>query len=598
MSLAVDLVRSILRDRCRTDEEARELIDAALAVEVDPLERIAHRFGMEEATVYARAAEWAGLGFFERVPNDLQGGPQVRRLDSLGEARSVRGLVFNRDVTFTAPRFAEFIVLSQRLTPALRGRLCIVPPSAVRTRLAELSEDLLLEESRQRLARRWPFASASFDLPFGKRVAFVALLTALVAAAAIAPFGFKPLLLPPLAILLLPPAMLRLAAAFEVGRREAEPQALLESDLPQYSVLIPLRDEANMVPLLDRAMTALDYPPEKLDVLFVVEAKSRETVEAVQGLLGDPRYSLVEVPAAIPETKPKALDYALPLVRGAHVVVYDAEDIPAPDQLRRAASRFAAEPEIDCLQAELAIDNARETWLTALFAGEYAGLFKLLLPLFARLRLPVPLGGTSNHFRTAALREVGGWDAFNVTEDADLGIRLARLRYRTGTLASRTGEEAPIGLDAWMGQRTRWIKGWMQCFIVHNRSPRQLLADMGWRNFLAFEIYVSGLILSALLHTVFLVTLGLRIATGGGVYLTDPWDVAYLCVLILGYGGSAAVIAAGLLRAGQARLLPTQLLLPIYWLLHSAATVRAAHELLTRPYFWAKTAHGRTRVRR
>jgi hypothetical protein len=149
-----------------------------------------------------------------------------------------------------------------------------------------------------------------------------------------------------------------------------------------------------------------------------------------------------------------------------------------------------------------------------------------------------------------------------------------------------------------MGQRTRWLKGWMQCFIVHNRSPRQLLADMGWRNFLAFEIYVSGLIVSALLHTVFLTTFLLRLATGEGFRLSDPWDVAYLGVLVLGYGGSAALIAAGLVRAGQARLVPMQLLLPIYWLLHSAATVRAAHELLTRPYFWAKTAHGRTRVTR
>jgi cellulose synthase/poly-beta-1,6-N-acetylglucosamine synthase-like glycosyltransferase len=177
-------------------------------------------------------------------------------------------------------------------------------------------------------------------------------------------------------------------------------------------------------------------------------------------------------------------------------------------------------------------------------------------------------------------------------------VRLARLRYRTGTLGSRTGEEAPITLDAWMAQRTRWMKGWMQCLIVHNRSPRQLLADMGWRGFLAFEIYVSGLILSALLHTVVVVTLVLRIALGEAMLVRDLWDAAYIAVLVVGYGGSAALTVAGLLRARQANLLLYQLLLPLYWVLHSAATVRAAHELLVRPYFWAKTPHGRTRMQR
>lgn len=328
----------------------------------------------------------------------------------------------------------------------------------------------------------------------------------------------------------------------------------------------------------------------------MVEAASPDTIVAVRGLLADPRFELVIVPDAEPHTKPKALDYALPLVRGKYVVVYDAEDIPEPRQLRDTAERFAADPGMDCLQAVLDIDNASETWLAALYAGEYAGLFRLFLPFLARRRLPMPLGGTSNHFRASALREVGGWDAFNVTEDADLGVRLARLRYRTGTMPSRTGEEAPIGLDAWIGQRTRWSKGWMQTFVVHNRSPRRFLADIGWRGFLMFEIYVGSLILSPLLHSVFLVSLMLGWSGGHGV--GDLWDAGYLGILVLGYGAAFALTVAGLIRAGKAWLIAFQLLLPIYWLLHAIATLRAAHELLTRPYFWAKTPHGRTRIER
>src|SRR5690606_32805623 len=131
---------------------------------------------------------------------------------------------------------------------------------------------------------------------------------------------------------------------------------------------------------------------------------------------------------------------------------------------------FASDPKIMCLQAHLVIDNGRRHWLAALFAGEYAGLFTVMMPALARLRLAMPLGGTSNHFRLSALRELGGWDAFNVTEDADLGVRLARRRMRVDVLQSATREAAPTRLRPWLGQRTRWMKGWMQTFIVHNRE--------------------------------------------------------------------------------------------------------------------------------
>jgi len=288
----------------------------------------------------------------------------------------------------------------------------------------------------------------------------------------------------------------------------------------------------------------------------------------------------------------------LPLVRGEHLVVFDAEDIPARDQLRRAAERFAAHPEIDCLQAELRVDNGAESWLTALFAGEYAGLFTLLLPWLAQHGLPLPLGGTSNHFRTAALRAVGGWDAFNVTEDADLGVRLARMRSRTGTLAVATAEEAPIRLGAWMRQRTRWMKGWMQTFLVHNRHPIQFQRDIGWRGFLFFQIYVGSLIASSLIHTVFALSVAVQFALfgTGWLRLADIWDGVYLLVLVVGYSGAFGIALAGLARQGKLDLAVYQLLLPIYWLLHAIAAIRAATELLTRPYFWSKTRHGETRM--
>ncbi|HHY49694.1 MAG TPA: glycosyltransferase, partial [Alphaproteobacteria bacterium] len=434
--------------------------------------------------------------------------------------------------------------------------------------------------------------------PLSTRIVFVVLFLLTSAAALMAPFLLSTLLLPVMAVLFLVPAGLRLSASFMPAVPRDAPRLLADRELPVYTVLIPLRDEAGMVPLLKRAMDALDYPAEKLDIKFVVEERSVATIAAVEAMLRDSRFELIPIPDAKPHTKPKALNYALPLARGEYLVVYDAEDIPDPGQLRLAASRFAAEPGLDCIQAELVIDNAAENTITALFAGEYAGQFGLMLPFLGRHRLPMPLCGTSNHFRLAALRELGHWDAFNVTEDADLGVRLSRLRYRSDVLASETSEEAPITLGAWMVQRTRWIKGWMQTFIVHNRSVPRLLADIGWRNFLVFEIYVGGLILSALLHTLFAGSLVVRAALGLWPDPANPVDLAYLLVLAIGYGAAAVQVIGGIVRRRAWHLLPAQALLPFYWLLHSAAALNAAFELIVRPYFWGKTAHGRTRRER
>ena len=316
------------------------------------------------------------------------------------------------------------------------------------------------------------------------------------------------------------------------------------------------------------------------------------TMAAVRARLGDPRFSLVSVPDAMPRTKPKALDFALPLCRGEYVVVFDAEDVPDPDQLWKAAVRFRDEPGIVCLQAQLVIGNGRRNWLTALFAGEYAGLFAVLLPALARWRLPMPLGGTSNHFRLKALRELGGWDAYNVTEDADLGMRLARRRMRVDVLDSATGEAAPLHLLPWIGQRTRWMKGWMQTFIVHNRDPGKLLAEMGLPAMLAFEALVLGMIVTPILHCGFALVLLFRWVSAGAGMDGANWTLFYLAVLAFGYGSTLAMTALGLSRLNRLDLLPAQLLLlPLYWLLIGFATIRAAHDLMMRPFYWFKSPH-------
>jgi len=565
--------------------------------EVEPLDYFAANMNINETIIYERAAKWCALAFSPVVPAQVPANPQFTRLEALAYVKTLRTRIFDRDVLFTSAGLAELVRIKKQLLlyPQLHRRICLVPPRALREGIADRSSRLLLEQARTRLARRWPFASAHLDLTLGARIFFACLLIALVMIGALTPFGMRAFLVPAMAFLILVPAGLRLAAAGFSARNDFQPiiAPLADDDLPVYTILIPLRDEANMVPQLAAAMKRLDYPPEKLDIKFVVESRSKPTLDSVGAQLGDARFELVIVPDQEPRTKPKALNFALPMARGEFVVVYDAEDIPQPDQLRRAVALFVDEPGLDCLQAELVIDNANENWLTALFCGEYAGQFGLLLPALSRWHMPLPLGGTSNHFRVRSLREMGGWDAFNVTEDADLGTRLTRLRYRIGTFSSRTYEEAPITLDAWISQRTRWMKGWMQTFIVHNRHPVKFIKDIGWRNFLVFQAFVGGMIISAPLHTVFFAVLVWRLLTGSatGGLLSDPWGVIQIIILVAGYGATFIVAALGLFRLGLNHLIKYQLLLPFYWIFNSLAAMLAVYELLTRPYFWAKTKH-------
>jgi cellulose synthase/poly-beta-1,6-N-acetylglucosamine synthase-like glycosyltransferase len=174
-------------------------------------------------------------------------------------------------------------------------------------------------------------------------------------------------------------------------------------------------------------------------VKFVLEADDPATHRALRDLNLGPPFEIIVAPAIGPRTKPKALNVALPFARGAYTVVYDAEDKPESDQLRRALQAFhKGGHRLACVQASLTIDNTADNWLAGMFTANYAGQFDVFLRGLAALRLPFPLGGSSNHFRTGVLRKAGGWDSYNVTEDADLGIRLYRLGYRAAAIPSTT----------------------------------------------------------------------------------------------------------------------------------------------------------------
>jgi cellulose synthase/poly-beta-1,6-N-acetylglucosamine synthase-like glycosyltransferase len=378
------------------------------------------------------------------------------------------------------------------------------------------------------------------------------------------------------------------AAATALAPLPPHGKTIWRDDLPVYSILIPLYREAGMLTAIADRIGKLDYPAAKLDVKLILEADDHETIAACEAISWPAHFEMIIVPAGKPRTKPKALNFALAFARGAFVAIYDAEDAPAPNQLRAALDAFAGGGEdLGCVQAPLVIDNARESWLSAQFAAEYAIQFHETLPFMARIRRPLMLGGTSNHFRAHALAGAGAWDPFNVTEDADLGYRLARDGWRTDVIVPPTHEEAPTRLWPWLRQRSRWIKGHIQTWLVLMRDPATVARELGIGGFLAMQVLLGGSILSAFMHGPILATILWAIVSPtfnlGGV----DWALAAAGYATAWY---CALTAAACLR--DWRIVAAAVTMPFYWPLSSIAAVMALGDLLFRPHHWSKTAHG------
>jgi cellulose synthase/poly-beta-1,6-N-acetylglucosamine synthase-like glycosyltransferase len=428
-------------------------------------------------------------------------------------------------------------------------------------------------------------------------IAAVVLLATAAAAAPLTTFAAATFLA--LALLAATTA-LKIAALFATLTRRRDTAALRPAQqppriLPRISVLVPLFREREIADRLVRRLWALDYPRDRLEICLVLEEDDSVTREALTRFPLPPWFRLIEVPRGSVKTKPRALNYALPFCRGEIVGIYDAEDEPEPDQLARVAERFAtAPPEIACLQGALDYYNATDNWLARCFTIEYASWFRVMLPGIARLGLVVPLGGTTLFVRRRVLEKLGGWDAHNVTEDADLGLRLARHGYVTELLPSVTREEANCHAWPWVRQRSRWLKGYAMTWAAHMRSPRRLWRELGPMRFLGVQVLFLGafvpLALSPLLWSFWAIPLGYHHPLAP---LLGPHGLAALTVLFLAcevLNLTVGIIAVRI--AGHRRLTWWVPLMHLYFPLGAIAAWKGLIEIATRPYYWDKTAHG------
>jgi cellulose synthase/poly-beta-1,6-N-acetylglucosamine synthase-like glycosyltransferase len=434
--------------------------------------------------------------------------------------------------------------------------------------------------------------------------------------------------------------LLSLSGKGEITISDEEAAALSEAELPVYTILLPLYREEQIVKKLIANVDQLDYPADKLDVKLLLEKDDTLTLDVLRREKLPSHYQIMVVPDFEPKTKPRACNYGLAEAKGEFCVIFDAEDHPEPDQLRKVVAAFRQNAQkMACIQAKLNYHNYNQNLLTRLFTIEYSTTFDLFLPGLKRMGVPVPLGGTSNHFRTQVLHEIGGWDPFNVTEDCDLGVKIYKSGHVTGMINSTTWEEANSQLWNWVRQRSRWVKGFVQTHFVHTANPAATLHDLGWWGYFGFYQSVGASSLLLLLNPFFwlsgllyLALFGYALASGASVgqLLVGPytpmlkeliaipqlgnlslWPMIYLGadqsplysrLSLVFFSVSMLLLAANVLfvlthyLACRKRAFPGlakySLLMPFYWILISVGAWKGFVQLFYKPYYWEKTVHG------
>jgi cellulose synthase/poly-beta-1,6-N-acetylglucosamine synthase-like glycosyltransferase len=366
--------------------------------------------------------------------------------------------------------------------------------------------------------------------------------------------------------------------------------------LPTYTILLPVFHEASMLPQLVDGILSLDYPEDRLDVKLLLEEEDTETREAADAMDLPPCFDVLVVPAVGPTGKPRACNFGLAHAEGAYLVIYDAEDRPEPDQLRKSVAAFwTAARDVVCFQAQLNYFNRTHNLLTRWFTAEYSVWFDQLLPGLQAMDVVIPLGGTSNHFITSRLRLIGGWNSFNVTEDADLGLRIFLQGWKTAILETTTYEEATSRYRNWIRQRSRWVKGYMQTYLFHMRQPVRLARRMGAKSYTAFQLFFGAGTLCLLLNPIFWLLAVAWFATK--LHLIQsifPWPVLYLGTIGLFVGNVACVLSvvSGCFGRRNYEDVKYALLVPFYWILMSVGAWKALVQLFTKPSYWEKTEHG------
>ena len=415
----------------------------------------------------------------------------------------------------------------------------------------------------------------------------------------------------------------------EVTEREA--RAIPDHLLPIVTILLPVYKEHLTLPYLFKSIGKINYPKDKLDIRILIEPDDQSTLRSVLTLprharmINAIKYSKYGFPKIISvwdnlqvhieyiylhpkgaRTKPNALNKGLAGARGSILTIYDAEDRPDPNQLRKAVVYLLKHPKVSCVQARLAYYNADQSLLTKFFSIEYVQHFLVLLPAYFAMKRVILLGGTSNYFRTEVIRTLDGWDVLNVSEDADLGIRLARKGHVVVPINSTTWEEAPPKLKPWIKQRARWNKGFIYSLYFHFKNPIKLTTDLGiGRTLFLFYILIAPIIFAVSIPGWIL--FGLFWVDWSGIpmpivpymheaFTGNAW-LFYLSLFtfLFSFTYMPLISVEALMRHGDEYALKKvkySFLMVFYIYLQIIPSTLAIYEFIKKPKTWHKTPHG------
>ncbi|HEY0213393.1 MAG TPA: glycosyltransferase family 2 protein [Paenirhodobacter sp.] len=560
---------------------------------------LAHGWVREDDLMTALARQWSASCV------DLRhDAPDPRLIDDIGAETCLKKAILpwrriGDTVVIATARPEDFADLRPRLPPAFQNcRMVIASESAIHAALLSRRQTALIRRAEHRVdfaeSCRTSNPATASNVAIGVIFALALGLLAMPMMTFTLIFGWA------MVTLIATMGLKLIACAAQIwarrGMRDQPPTATpMAMRLPVISILLPLLREPDIAGRLVARIDRLNYPRELLDVLLIVEADDATTRDALAQTSLPNWMRVVTVPGGPIKTKPRAMNYAMNFCRGSIIGVYDAEDRPDAEQLHTVARHFAAAPaDVVCLQGILDYYNPRSNWLARCFTIEYAAWFRAMLPGLARLGFVVPLGGTTLFFRRDALEKLGGWDAHNVTEDADLGLRLARRGYRTELIDTVTHEEANCRALPWVRQRSRWLKGYAMTWAVHMRNPRALWRDLGPKRFIGMQILFLGslsqYLLAPFLWSCWLMLFGLWHPVSA--LLPQPWITALVVTLVASELINITVAAWAVRGPAHRHLMPWTITMNLYFPLGALAGWRAIYEAVTRPFHWEKTDHG------
>ncbi len=384
----------------------------------------------------------------------------------------------------------------------------------------------------------------------------------------------------------------RLQMVFTKDKIKDVPEPAIDKnrkEFPLVTILVPLKQENEVIHQTFSAISNLNYPSSSIQGIIIVESTDTLTKKSIETSIIPDGFEVMEIPTLPPFTKGRAIQRALLVAKGKYITIYDAESRPEPNQVIKAVEILEKEKGKTCLQSIIRIENAKENEITSFFASEFWDWYDKRMVNLHKRGIPFGLGGNSFFLATETLKEVGGWDPFNVTEDAELTVRLIKNNVDIKLMNSITHEACPSTMKNWIKQRTRWSKGLLTTSIIHLISGKFGFKGFTFKQWYHFwlRMYVGNLI-PFFFAFIFILFLFQSFSYENFVLVNIVLAINLVPSLIVSMWADKKNFNTMGIKIRIHNLFAVTL---IYWGMYLWAGFRANYEFLFSPLKWHKTDH-------